>query len=269
MLLLSVEASRALEPDHPLALLTGDELAPNAKAVAGPGGQAAIEVRGETGKSTTTIVNCTAPTISTHQYVVRGQVKYDSVAGDGYLELWNDFGPKGKFFSRSLGEFGAMRKLNGTSSWRKFELPFFAEPGMQLEKLTLNVVLPGAGTVTVAQPVLFTIDRSHDWWTEQQAGLFGAIYGGLVGTLGAVIGCLAGWGKAKRLTLGLFAFGIAISAISLAAGLIALSLHQPWHVHYPMLLGGIIGVSVLGGNLWNLLRRYRADELRRIAAVDA
>ena len=33
------------------------------------------------------------------------------VAGDGYSELWNDFGPKGKFFTRSLAPWGKMRKL--------------------------------------------------------------------------------------------------------------------------------------------------------------
>lgn len=269
MFLLTVEPSQAVEQDHALPLLMDNELASNVKIATGPNAQSAVEVIGETAKSTTTIVNCPAPAISTHDYVVRGQVKYEGVTGDGYLELWNDFGSKGKFFTRSLADFGAMRKLTGTSKWRSFELPFHAEPGLRPEKLTLNVVLPGAGTVVVSQPILVAIDTSSQWWSEQQAGLLGAVGGCVLGGLGAAIGCLASWGKAKRLTLGLFVFALVIGGISLVAGLIAVAVHQPYHVYYPLLLGGIICVLVFGGNFWNLQHRYRADELRRIAAVDA
>jgi len=268
-LLLLVQASPAAEKLDVLPLLAPSELADNAKTTTGPSGQPAIQATGGEAKTATPVLNCPAPEISSHDYVVRGQVKYDSVVGDGYLELWNDFGAKGKFFTRSLADFGAMRKLKGTSNWRKFELPFHAEPGMRPEKLTLNVVLPGAGTVIVAQPTLATIDISNQWWTEQQAGLYGAIIGSLIGIMGAVIGCLAGLRRAKQLTLGLFGLNIVLGVIAIIIGAIAVLCRQPWHVYYPLLLVGIIDVGVLGGNLWNLLRRYRGDELRQMAAADA
>jgi len=226
-------------------------------------------VVGGEGKTTSTIVRCPAPAISSHQYVVRGQVKYDGVVGDGYLELWNDFGSKGKFFSRSLAERGPMGQLKGTSGWRKFELPFYAEEGMRPESLTLNVVLPGAGNVTVTQPTIAVLDTSSQWWSEPKSGLIGGIFGSLVGVLGAAIGCLSGMRKAKHLTLGLFAFTITMGAIALIAGLVAVTCRQPWHVYYPLLLGGIIDVAVLGGNLLPVLRRYQADELRRLQALNA
>jgi hypothetical protein len=250
-------------------MLAAAELAANATATTGPSGEPAVQITGGSAATTTAIINCPAPELSSHTYIVRGQVKYDGVAGDGYLELWNDFGSKGKYFSRSLADWGNMRKLTGTSAWRAFELPFHAEPGMRPEKLTLNVVLPGAGTVIVSQPTVSAIDTSSQWWSEQQSGLFGGILGSFIGILGATIGCLAGLRKSKHLTLSLFALALSIGVVCLVAGLIAVLCRQPWHVYYPLLLGGIIDVTVLGANLFPVLRRYRADELRQMTALDA
>ena len=47
-----------------------------------------------------------------------------------------------------------MKKISGTSDWRNFDLPFYANPGMKLKRITLNVVLPGEGTVIVAEPLV-------------------------------------------------------------------------------------------------------------------
>jgi hypothetical protein len=268
-LLVLIYPSRGAEKTSALPLLDAAELSPNATPAAGPAGQPAIQVIGGAEMSRTTVVNCPAPSIPTDRYVVRGRVKYEHVFGDGYLELLSDFGSKRIFFTRSLAEFGAMRKLKGDSQWRAFELPFFADPGMRPEKLTLNVVLPGVGTVVVTEPTLVVVDTSNQWWSEEQANLYGGIAGGCLGVLGTLIGCLAAWGKMRRLTLVLFTFGLVVGGGALVAGLAAVACRQPWHVYYPLLLVGVIGVGVLGGNLWNLLRRYRADELRRIAAVDA
>jgi hypothetical protein len=269
MLLLTSPLSLAVESGSPLPFVAEAEFAASASLERGPSGEPAIKVTGGSARSSTTIIDCSAPKIETHQYVVRGQVKYEGVSGDGYLELWNNFGSKGKFFTRSLGEWGAMRKIQGSSGWRQFELPFCAEPGMRPEKLTLNVVLPGAGTVVISQPSLFAIDLSDQWWSEPQAGLYGAALGSCLGILGAMIEIFASRQKMRSLTLELFAVGLTISSICLVVGLAAVVVQQPWHVYYSLLLGGGIGVCVLGGNLWNLLRRYRADELRRMAAVDA
>jgi hypothetical protein len=269
ILLVLIQLSPAAEKRDVLPLLPAAELSANAKETTDPAGQPAVQVLGGSEKSRTTVVNCPAPQISSDDYVVRGEVKYEGVAGEGYMELLNDFGSKRVYFTRSLADFGSMRKLKGTSGWRKFELPFHAEPGMRPEKLTLNVVLPGSGTVVVAQPTFATIDISNQWWTEQQSGLYGGIFGSLLGIMGAIIGCLAGLRKAKQVTFALFGLSIAIGVIALIVGLIAVLCDQPWHVYYPLLLVGIIDVAVLGGNLWSLLRRYRADELRQIAAADA
>ena len=252
-----------------LPFLRTAELEGTALVAADPNGQPAFEVKGGAAQTTTTVVNCPAPTIETNQYVVRGSVKYDAIVGEGYLELWSDFGDKGKFFTRSLSDWGALRKLKGTSSWREFELPFRADSGMHPKNLTLNVVLPSTGTVVVSQPIFVPVDTASEWWTNQQAGLYGGVMGSCLGVLGAIVGCLAGLKKARSITLGLFVAGLSASGVCLLMGLIAVVFRQPWHVYYPLLLIGVIGVGVLGGNLWNLLHRYRNDELRHMAAVNA
>ncbi len=162
-----------------------------------------------------------------------------------------------------------MKKLSGTSDWRDFELPFHAEPGMTLHRLTLNVVLPGAGKVIVSQPLtLAPLDSAGQWWTEPQAGWIGGSLGAVVGILGGLIGLSMAWQQSRLLTFGLCGLALAICGISLIAGIIALGVGQPWHVCYPLLLLGVIGLTVLGFNLRTVVRRFREDELRRMNAVD-
>src|SRR5580765_2845475 len=88
------------------------------KMVEGPdnsAGRPAIEVHGETSPTLTTIAEVNKPPVESHQYVVRGRVKYDRVAGVAYLEMWNHFGSRGSAFSRTLGEVGTMKSISGDS----------------------------------------------------------------------------------------------------------------------------------------------------------
>ncbi|WP_395736049.1 hypothetical protein [Prosthecobacter sp.] len=87
------------------------------------------------------------PNVGTHSYALKGEVKYEKVGGTGFLETWTSIGA-GKAFSRSLGDYGPMGKLTGTSAWREFILPMnmmgSSEPAKQIE---MNVVLPDGGKV--------------------------------------------------------------------------------------------------------------------------
>ena len=57
-------------------------------------------------------------------YVVHGQVQYNDVEGVAYLEMWNVMPDGNRYFSRTLSEYGTMRKIQGTSEWRDFALFF-------------------------------------------------------------------------------------------------------------------------------------------------
>ena len=247
-----------------------EEIGDRATSAKGPNGEAAVEIVGSEKSSSTLLIACDAPEFSTHQYVIRGRVKYEGVIGDGYLELLNDFGDKKVYFTRTLGQFGGLKKLQGTNDWREFELPFYAEPGMKPVKLSLNLVLKGQGKVIVSQPRFSNLAESAaGWWTNQQGGIVGGVVGSLLGILGGLIGWSAAWRKSQKLTMGLCHAGIAIGCVCLATGAIAAVLQQPFHVYYPLLLAGIISVSVIGANLRTVSQRFQADEFRRMQAIDA
>jgi hypothetical protein len=93
------------------------------------------------------LVTIERPAIRTSRYAIRGRVKYEGLTAGGYLEMWNHL-PEGAFFSRTLDQIGPMQRLVGSSGWRPFVLPFFnRDGGSPPQRLVLNLVLAGAGTV--------------------------------------------------------------------------------------------------------------------------
>jgi len=96
------------------------------------------------------------PPITAMRYAVSGEIKYENVEGDGYLEMWSYFPPlapglpEGQFFSRTLGAPGSdpMARITGSSSWRSFLLPFDRTGTTNAPtRLEINLFLPGRGVV--------------------------------------------------------------------------------------------------------------------------
>ena len=102
---------------------------------------------GGAGEPTQTVLTLDKPAINRPRYALTGQVRYEGIEGIGYLEMWSHFPDGGQYFSRTLGEAGPMMKLQGTSGWRAFTLPFDATGAPSPTKLVFNVVLPGRGVV--------------------------------------------------------------------------------------------------------------------------
>lgn len=217
---------------------------------------------------TKTILEIEAPRITRDEFALIGRVKYENVEGDGYLEMLNHFGERGAFFSRTLANFGPMKKLSGTSDWRTFRLPFTSNPDMPPpERLVVNVVLPGRGTVHLS-PLKLVQDGRTAWWDSRQAGWLGGILGSSLGILGALIGILASKGKARALVMALYRVMLVFGLFSLLAGLFAALRSQPYHVYYPLLLVGAISMIVMIANRGALRRRYEEQELRRMESLD-
>ena len=97
--------------------------------------------------ATQTVLPLDKPAIDGPRYALAGQVRYEGIEGIGYLEMWSHFPDGGRYFSRTLGDAGPMMKLQGTSGWRAFTLPFDATGAPAPTKLVFNVVLPGRGVV--------------------------------------------------------------------------------------------------------------------------
>lgn len=126
-----------------------------------------------------------------------------------------------------------------------------------------------SGALTyLASCTLLLLDASSAWWSGTTAGWIGGIFGSLVGLGGALIGILASRGRSRRLVLGLVLGLVVLGACSVAIGVVAVLLGQPYAVYYPLLLLGGISLFVFGMN-WPMLRaRYRQQELRRMQAED-
>jgi hypothetical protein len=213
---------------------------------------------------------------SSRWYAVRGQVRYERMEGTSYLEMWNVFKGGGEYFSRTLAGVGPLKSLTGSSPWRPFLLPFDTNGQGVPERLIVNIVFGGRGTVYLSPLELVQYSGSEDpltpagaWWSDRQGGLVGGIAGGLLGVLGALVGGLAATGRARRLVLGLLKFMIAGSAAALLLGGLALAAGQPYAVYYPLLLLGVLGVAVPAGLLGTLRKRYEQLELRRMSAFDS
>jgi hypothetical protein len=166
-----------------------------------------------------------------------------------------------------------MQKLQGSSGWRAFALPFDATGAPAPSRLVLNVTLSGRGRVELG-PLTLTdqrgerFDNSQALWTDRAAGLIGPIGGSLVGCLGALVGVLTSLGRARRFVMALTTGLIACGAIFVGGGLIALAAAQPYGVFYPLLLVGVIASVLPLGLLPTIRRRYAEIELRMMRAHD-
>jgi predicted Ser/Thr protein kinase len=110
-----------------------------------------------------TLLKIEKPPITAMTYALIGEIKYESVQGAGYLEMWNYFpplspgNPEGQYFSRTLGAAGGgwTGQIAGTSSWRSFMLPFNCSGAKgSPTRLEFNIFLPGRGVVFVGPPKL-------------------------------------------------------------------------------------------------------------------
>lgn len=103
------------------------------------------------------------------------------------------------------------------------------------------------------------------WFTNETSNLAFGISGALMGTLGGLFGII-GIRRIPRtvgmkIMLGLFV----LSGCSATVGLFALILtEQPWHVWYPFLLFGAVGMFVTGLGWITWTRAYRELDQRQL-----
>ena len=227
------------------------------------------------------LAEITDPGITAQQYALSGQVRYENVAGTGFLEMLNYF-PDGQwFFSRTLAEVGPMQSFSGTSNWRDVQLPAIldADAGTpQPNRLVVNLHLQGPGTVYLTDLQLAHLPDGWSaavlgaggagWWSGSVGGWIGGGLGTLLGLVGAVVGTLCGIGRGRGVVTALLVAMAAVGVVCLMAGLVAVVMGQPYAVYYPLLLIGFLA-SVLGlGGIPVSRKRIAEAELRRMQALD-
>lgn len=221
------------------------------------------------GPGTFRLVTLNNPSIAGSQVEVTGTMRYVGVDGDAYLEMWSFFPDGGAYFSRTLAADGPMALIAGDNPGREFLLPFSVNGSERPERLEINVVLPGAGTVWIGPLAIDSSGESPAWWTERTSSVIGASLGVAAGLSGALIGLLSGRRRAQRVVVGVLMGGLVVGALCLLAGGVAVVSSQPRHVWYPLALIGLILVVVDGALLPTTRRTYAAAELHRMKALDA
>ena len=223
------------------------------------------------------------PGITAPVYELKGMIRYEGVEGDAYLQMDSSFGDRGTFFTKTLATGGPLRKLAGSSDWRPFTMPFYANTGDQAdgaalipESLSVGLFLPGAGTVFIRDVVLYQYAAGEDplqatgqWFGNRTMALVGAIGGSLIGVWSGLIGFLASRGRARGFVLGSTTILIVLGVVTFAIGTVVLATGQPYAVFYPLLLVGGIIIFVYGTLRRVLPRRYEALELQKMHAMDA
>jgi hypothetical protein len=244
-------------------LLTGEIVAPDAE-----GYDEALRVQNtESTPKTVQVLVLDNPGVSSIRYAIAGQIRYEGVEGISYLEMWNHFSNGTAYFTRTLADTGPMGNIRGSSDWREFSLPFHSsrEVGAPT-KIVLNVVFAGRGTVEFSP--IRVVQYAGPWWGWQIGVVIGAGGGSLLGLLGALIGTLAGLGKARRLVLGSTQTMFLLGLVGMVAGIAAVFQAQPFYVLLPLLVLGVICVAVAGPLIFVLRRRFEQLELRKMAAMD-
>ena len=105
-------------------------------------------------------------------------------------------------------------------------------------------------------------DPNHYAWIP------GTAYGCLAGLMAGLVVWLVPRGRARRFILAGWFSLWAVAVVLLAVGILALVTQQPWGVWYGLVLPGVIGTLVVGGNSLVILKRYRDVEGRRMDAKD-
>jgi hypothetical protein len=79
--------------------------------------------------------------------VYRAKVKSELV-GIAFLEMWAHVGGA-QYFSKGMND-----PITGKSDWKSMAVPFMFQKGQRPDKVTLNIVINGRGTVWVDEVVL-------------------------------------------------------------------------------------------------------------------
>jgi hypothetical protein len=218
------------------------------------------------------------PGLKLGPYFVRGEVRYEKIGGTACLEMWNVFPParpgepEGRYFSRTMGEYGPMQKLQGNSAWREFLLPFNTE-GLNAAPvaLELNVVLPDGGTVWLRNLRVsqFAAPPTPAWLqSKSAAGVVGGALGALIGIFGGTIGTCLRKGKGRNVARAAFAILCTVAtAAAIGAAWAVFTRHSIWIA--PLGIPAAIVFALLPLFRAQMTHRFEHAELRRMHAADA
>ena len=87
------------------------------------------------------------PDVEAATLLYQARVRSD-LDGSAFLEMWVQVGG-GQYFSRGMDV-----QVHGKSDWKRLQTPFHFQKGQRPEKVTLNLVINGKGTVWIDDVLL-------------------------------------------------------------------------------------------------------------------
>jgi len=99
------------------------------------------------------LFNIENPSLDDCKLIYRARLKANNLNGRAYLEMLCFFKGQGEFFSRGLNS-----PLKGTTDWTTEETYFFLQRGQRPDRIKLNLVVEGKGTVWVDDISLLRVD---------------------------------------------------------------------------------------------------------------
>ena len=91
------------------------------------------------------------PDVEDTRLVYEAFLRTEDLEGRAYLEMWCVFDEQGEYFSRGLTD-----PLSGSVEWTHRQIPFFLKAGENPDRLKLNLVVEGSGTVWIDDVVVST-----------------------------------------------------------------------------------------------------------------
>ncbi len=76
--------------------------------------------------------------------VYQARLRAEDLDGNAYLEMWLHLPDSGPYFSRGLNSV-----VTGTTDWTERETIFLLQKGQAPQRITLNLVINGHGTVWI------------------------------------------------------------------------------------------------------------------------
>ena len=109
-------------------------------------GKSSIKITA-TWPTTVSLGEVAAIDIENAKLVFKAKVKTE-LDGVAFLEMWAHVGG-GQYFSRGMND-----SVKGKSDWKTIQTPFLFQKGQRPEKVTLNLVINGRGTVWIDEVTL-------------------------------------------------------------------------------------------------------------------
>jgi len=88
------------------------------------------------------------PDVENAKLVYAARVKSE-LDGAAFLEMWAHFGSQ-QYFSRGMND-----PVEDTSDWKSIQTPFVFQKAQKPDKVTLNLIIDGIGTIWIDDIVLF------------------------------------------------------------------------------------------------------------------